>query len=173
MEKEKVMSVDLYGESYISNWDYARKIVTLGMNLPFYKVHSSVTPNNGCSMALYLEGFNLFQPNHREVDVPGLYAIYEKTWNSLTCLYTGTTGYSMHQRTYRFVKELHGVSRHDEDHPGARKARRAGVTPDNIFVKFFPRSEFPKAENLRVDYETLDETCAILLKSRFNTKRKI
>ncbi len=166
------MCVDLYGDTYVGNWEYARKIVTLGMRLPFYKVHSFVTENKGCSMALYLDGFHFFQPRHSEVDVPGLYALYEKTWNSLSCLYTGTSNYSIHQRTYRFVKELHGVSRHDEDHPGARKARRAGVNPDNIFVKFFPKSEFPKVENLRVEYETLDETLANLLKSRFNTKRK-
>ena len=167
------MAIDLYGDIYIDNWDYARKIVTMGMNLPFYKVSSFITPNRGCSMALFLDGFRFFQPRHREVDIPGLYAIYEKTSNSLSCLYTGNTNYSMHQRTYRFVKELHGVSRHDEDHPGARKARKAGVSPDHIFVKFFPRSEFPKVKNLRVDYETLDETCAILLKSRYNTIKRI
>ena len=167
------MSVDLYGESYVSNWDYARKIVTLGAKLPFYKVHSFVTSNNGCSVAFFMEGFKFFQPRHSEIDVPGLYAIYEKTWNSLSCLYTGTSNYSMHQRVYRFVKELHDVSRHDEDHPAGKKARLAGVSPDNIYVKFFPQSEFPKVENLRVEYETLDETCAILLKSRFNKRKRI
>lgn len=166
------MCVDLYGDTYVDNWEYARKIVTLGMKLPFYKVSSFVTPNNGCSMAFFMDGFHFFQPRYSEIDVPGLYAIYEKTWNSLSCLYTGRTKSSMHNRTYRFTKELHGVSRHDEDHPAGKKARLAGVSPDNIFVKFFPQSEFPRVENLRVDLETLDETCAILLKSRFNVRRK-
>lgn len=166
------MSVDLYGDTYVDNWEYARKIVTLGMKLPFYKVHSFVTPNNGCSMTFFMEGFSFFQPRHCEIAVPGLYVLYEKIRNDLSCLYTGGTGNSMHQRTYRFVKELHGVSRPDEDHPAARKARRDGVSPDNIFVKFFPRTMFPRIDNARVDIETLDETCAILLKSRYNTIKR-
>lgn len=166
------MATDLYGETYVDNWDYARKIVTLGMKLPFYQVSSFVTPNGGCSMALFLEGFNFFQPKYSEIDIPGLYAIYEKTSNSLSCLYTGSSNYSMYQRVYRFVKELHGVSRHDEEHPGAKKARKAGVSSKHIYAKFFPRLMFPRIENVRVDYNTLDETCAILLRSRYNTIKR-
>lgn len=166
------MAVDLYGDTYVDNWDYARKIVTLGYSRPFYYINSFVTPNRDCSVAFFEEGFGYIQPRTRDIDCPGLYAIYEKLNNNLSCLYTGASNYSMRQRVYRFVKELHGVSRHDEDHPGARKARRAGVSPNNLLVKFFPQSEFPKMENLVVEYETLDEACAILLKSRFNTRKK-
>lgn len=167
------MATDLYGETYIDNWDYARKIVTLGMKLPFYQVNSIITRNGGCSMALFLEGFGFYQPKFSEFDTAGLYAIYEKTSTSLSCLYTGTSNSSMHRRVYRFVKELRGVSRHDEDHPGAKKARKAGVSPDHIYAKFFPRSMFPVIENGRVDFNTLDETCAIMLKSRYNTIKRI
>ena len=166
------MATDLYGETYIDSWDYARKIVTKGMRLPFYQISSFVTPDNGCSIAFFEEGYQFLQPRYQEIDCPGLYAIYEKSKNSLTCIYTGSSKYSMRQRVYRFIKEIRGVSRPDEDHPGAKKARNAGVNPENLYVKFFPRSEFPRITNVKVDYETLDETVAILLKSRFNTKRK-
>jgi hypothetical protein len=166
------MATDLYGDTYIDNWDYARKIVTIGINLPFYRVSSFVTPNKGCSIDFFEEGFQFLRPEASKIDCAGLYAIYESTKSNLSCLYTGTSNYSMRQRVYRFVKELHGVSRHDEDHPGGKKARRAGIDPRHIYVKFFPKQEFPKVENLVVDFETLDETCAILLKSRFNTRKK-
>lgn len=166
------MATDLYGDTYIDNWDYARKIVTYGIQRPFYQVSSFVTPNKGCSIAFFEEGFHFLQPESGEIDCPGLYAIYERTKNDLSCLYTGTSNYSMRQRVYRFIKELHGVSRHDEDHPGGKKARRAGIDPKNVYVKFFPRREFPKVQNLVVDFETLDETIAILLKSRFNSRKK-
>lgn len=166
------MATDLYGEVYVDNWEYARKIVTLGYSKPFYRIHSVVTPERECSVWFTEENFGYIQPKNSEIDCPGLYAIYERTMNSLSCLYTGNSNRSMRHRNYRFVKELHGVSRRDEDHPGARKARRAGVSPNNLLVKFFPKSEFPEVENLVVDYETLDETCAILLKSRFNTRKR-
>ena len=172
MEKVEIMAIDLYGDIYIDNWDYARKIVTLGYSKPFYRINSFVTPNRECSISFHEEDFNFIQPKYSEIDCPGLYAIYEKTINNMSCLYTGGSNYSMRQRVYRFVKELHGVSRHDENHPGAKKARRAGVNPNNLLVKFFPKSEFPKVENLVVDFETLDETVAIMLKSRFNTRKK-
>lgn len=166
------MSTDLYGDSYTDNWEYARKIVTLGLKRPFYRVDSIVVGKK-CSIAFFEENFGTFQPRYNEIDTAGLYAIYEKTSTSISCLYVGRTGYSMHQRVYRFMKELYGISRHDEDHPAAKKARKAGVEPNNIYVKFFPSSEFPKLNNVRIDYDTLDETCAVLLKSRFNKRKKV
>jgi hypothetical protein len=166
------MAIDLYGESYVSNWDYARKIVTLCYSKPFYRIHSHVTSDKECSIWFSEENFGYIQPKSSEIDCPGLYTVYERTVDSLSCLYTGSSKSSMRHRVYRYVKELHGVSRHDEGHSGARKARLAGVSPNNLLVKFFPKSEFPKVKNLVVNYETLDETCAILLKSRFNKRRK-
>lgn len=165
------MAVDLFGDTYVDNWEYARKVVTLGMNLPFYKVSSVVLPSNGLSIRIFLEGFGTVQPRFSELDVPGLYAIYEKTSRQQSCLYVGATDYSMHQRVYRFVKELHDLSRDDENHPAARKARLDGVTPHNLYVKLFPRTMLPIMENMHVDFMTLDETCAILLKSRYNSRR--
>ena len=166
------MATDLYGETYVDNWDYARKIVTLGYSKPFYRVNSVVTSDRECHITFFEEDNTFIQPRPSDIDCAGLYAIYEKTPTSLSCLYTGGSKYSMRQRVYRFVKELHGISRHDESHPGAKKARRAGVNPNNLLVKFFPKDEFPETENLIIEYETLDETCAILLKSRFNTRKK-
>lgn len=167
------MAVDLYGDTYIDNWDYARKIVTKGMNLPFYKVHSHITSRGGCSMSLTSEHFPFLPPDSKTISTGGLYAIYEGNWNNMSCLYVGASLFSMKQRVFRFMKELHGVSRHDEDHPAARKARRDGINPNTIFVKFFPIQLFPSNVNMRVyDVLNLDETCAILLKSRYNKKRK-
>lgn len=166
------MATDLYGDTYIDNWDYARKIVTKGIKLPFYYVSSYTTPNKGCSIAFFEEGYHFLRPDYAQIDCAGLYAIYEKKGQEFSCLYTGSSNYSMRQRVYRFVKELHGVSRHDEDHPGGRKARLTGTDPRSIYVKFFPRREFPKAQNVIVNLDTLDETIAILLKSKFNSRKK-
>lgn len=163
------MAADLYGNVYVDNWEYARKIVTKGVTMPFFKVLSYKT-TRGLAMELVQEDFF---DEHIETNAGGLYAIYEKRDNNLTCLYTGSTRRSMRTRVYRFVKELHDVSHKDENHPAAKKARRAGIDPAHIFVKFFPRNYFPVVNNnLIVDLDTLDETCAILLKSRFNKIRK-
>ena len=165
------MATDLYGESYTDNWDYARKIVTLGAKLPFYKVESSLT-SNGCTMTFLTEGNNFSHPKYSEIDCPGLYAIYEKTDKGFSCIYTGASTSSMRHRVYRFIKELYDISRPDENHPGGKKARRAGINPDTLYVKFFPQYEFPNLQNVRINLNTIDETVAILLKSRFNVRKK-
>lgn len=166
------MAIDLYGDSYTDNWDYARKIVTLGAKLPFFRVSSFLTHDGGCSLTFYLDNNILSQVNGAEFDCPGLYAIFEKKDGKFSCLYTGRSDYSMRQRVYRFMKELHDLSRDDEKHPAGKKARKANIDPNNIYVKFFSRSNFPIMENIKVQYASLDETVAILLKSRFNVRKK-
>jgi hypothetical protein len=165
------MAVDLYGDTYVDNWDYARKIVTLGMGLPFYKVFSYELLNDGLGMSLHREGTFFRKADITGVNGGGLYVLYEKTKTQTSCLYVGATEYSMRQRVYRFMKELHDVSRDDEKHPAATKARFHGVTPNCIYAKFMPIRMMPKMKNLRIDFMTLDETCAILLKSRYNVRR--
>lgn len=166
------MATDLYGGSYVDSWDYARKIITLGAKLPFYKLVSEDT-ENGVSLELYIDEFGYFRKNMSDLDVPGFYVIYEKTPNSQTCLYVGSSLSSVSYRIYRYAKELRDKSRKDENHPGAAKARRAGISPDNIYIKYIPMSDLPVVQSDFIDLETLDETLAIMLKSRFNTKRKI
>lgn len=165
------MATDLYGNSYTDNWDYARKIVTISAQDPFYKL-SSFVENEKCSL-LMKEEKTLMYLTSTQLSVPGLYAIFEKKNGVMRCLYCGSSNSSIYYRIYRFVKELRGVSRHDENHPAARKARKAGVDPNNIYLKFFERTRFPTLTNSAINLDTLDETCAILLKSLFNTRKKI
>lgn len=166
------MAIDLYGDTYVDNWDYARKIVTLGTKLPFLRAISFRNDDGGCSLSFYLEDKSLIEVSGSEFDCPGLYAIFEKSNGKFSCLYSGRSDNSMRQRVYRFMKELHGVSREDENHPAGKKARRANINPKSLYVKFFPQSNFPVMENARIQYSFLDETVAILLKSRFNVRKK-
>lgn len=165
------MATDLYGKTYIDNWDYARKIVTLGTKLPFFYIRSYVN-DIGCSMSFHIDEKTFDEVSGKEFDCPGLYAIFEKKNGKFSCLYSGRSDNSMRQRVYRFMKELHGVSRDDENHPAGKKARRANINPKNLYVKFFDQSNFPVMENLRVQYSYLDETVAVLLKARFNVRKK-
>ena len=163
------MAIDLYGDKCVNGWEYARKIVTKGANLPFYKL--IVIPGLfSTTVDLQSEDYK-FVPREK-LYVPGFYAVYRRTLKTTECLYVGYSAADMHHRLYRFGKEFLDRSREDEDHPAARKIRNAGIPMHELYVKFMPKTDFPECKNARFDLNTLDETLAILLKSRFNERKK-
>lgn len=160
------MPKDLYGDEYLTNWDYARKIVTKGAKLPFYNFYIN---SNGRSVYLYCIDENGQQVKQSMFDRGGLYAIYQKNKTDIECLYVGFTSRSAYYRIYRFAKELLGLSRDDEDHVAARLARQDGINPDSLLVKFLPAEELPNVD-YRSNITNIDETVAILLNAKYNTR---
>lgn len=106
---------------------------------------------------------------------PGIYAIY----NHDGCVYVGQTSESIIHRIYRFGKELAGKSRHDEGHPGARRARELGYTINDVFhVKAISTEDLLRKVDARdPEYSGLyghfpiDEWIASLLDSICNLRK--
>ena len=152
------------------NKDFARKIITKGMNMPFYRVRWQMTAG-GIS-------FDICHDDTLERDLAkamlkggGFYSIYRKKNNDMECLYVGMSSSSIEYRIYRFFKELAGKSRPDEDHPGARKALLDGVkVSDDFYIKIMALDDLPSMpENGYYVLEKLDESIAFLLKAKYNT----
>ena len=157
------MARTLFGDEYKSPYEIARKIVTKGYSEPFYKIKSSVI--DGISVSFHDDADRRISLNR-----PGLYAIYRQNQENLECLYVGKSDANVSYRVYRFIKELGKKSRKDESHPAGKKARMKGVRlTDNLLVKVVD------IEHLDDKHRKLplDEYAAVLLKSRFNKRKKI
>lgn len=157
------MAKNLFDDEYQSPYEIARKIVTKGYSQPFYKIKSSII--DGVSVSFY-------DDNDRKVSLnqSGLYAIYRQNQESLECLYVGKSDTNISYRVYRFIKELCKKSRKDESHSGGKKARMRGVRlTDKLLVKVV------SIDHLNTEYQNLplDEYAAVLLKSRFNKRKKV
>jgi hypothetical protein len=156
------MPNDLYGETYLSYRDVARKLITIGLSKPFYRL--IIGDDNVIS---YYSG------NKRvSLHFPGIYAIYrEDTEGNLEALYSGHSNNNIASRIYRFIKELQGRSRPDEAHYAAKKARQNGVRPtDRFMIKVLPKDEIPDFENFYYDIDRVDECIAHLLKTKYNER---
>jgi hypothetical protein len=82
------------------------------------------------------QGFTLQPRPPMSLDMPGIYGIYRKG----TLLYIGS-GY-MHTRISRFVKEVQGNSRLDENFPAAKKYRTMwGSNFEGVEIMFCPYFE--------------------------------
>ncbi len=160
------MRCDLFGTMHYEPRDVARKAITMALQNPFYKIET------------YWAGVQFYDENKQQVSLAnkyGLYAIYKGD----TCLYVGQTFSSIYYRIYRFQKELLGLSRHDENHPAASKARLDGITDlHGCMIKFIPHHEvLAEIDKLDPDYRRvyghfpLDEYAAPMLKARYNTRK--
>lgn len=174
------MAIDLYGEEYESLSEYSKKLVKLESQRPSYKVRVnsiSYYPHSGLSISLIDDVTK--QELKESSYSPGIYSVWDGVPNKSNCLYVGGTNYCIRQRVYRFMKELFDLSRDDEDHPAAKKCRRMGQDPHNIYVKFIPRDEFPIITNANAMIQEIklelivDEYMAKELKARYNRKTKV
>lgn len=157
---------DVFGDMHYEPRDVARKAITMALHLPFYNIET------------YWSGVQFYDENKNQVSLSnkyGLYAIYKDN----VCLYVGQTFSSIYYRIYRFQKELLGLSRHDENHPAASKARLDGLKDlHGCKIKYIPH-DIVLAEIDKVDGEyrrvygsfPLDEYAAPLLKARYNTRK--
>jgi len=149
--------------------DYAKKIVTwAAKNGNFLRIGVDRFTTHDLSVIITDE-------NGKRVNNPyygGIYSIYHfKNNNPHKCLYVGTSKTDIHYRLYRFFKELMDMSRDDENHPAAKKARLSGIKEtDDLRVMYFSWNEIPKPpEKCYFIKEKLDEYIAFLLKSEYNT----
>lgn len=162
------MQVNLWGEEHMEPIDAAKIAKEHFDNVPFLRMDFQER-EKGISLECY-DG-----DEKVALSEPGMYAIY----NHEGCLYVGLTDYKVYQRGYRFGKELAGKSRPDENHPGGRRAREAGVTLDEVFFlkTINVKDVMKKVEKLDPDYKVvyghfpLDEWVAALLGARFNTRK--
>ena len=139
------MPTNLFGETFEATGDYSRRLLLLGLKQPYYKVSREPFSNHKCS--LFIQDKFGERIGYTVFDTSGLYAIY------------------------RFIKELYDLSHKDEDHPAAKKARRHGITDNNLYFKFLPMDMFPsKSDNSYVNDNVLDEYLAVMLQSKFNKK---
>ncbi len=160
------MQINLFGDTYLEPRDVARKAITMALSSPFYRIFAC-----GSSVSFYDDKGEKINLNNKY----GLYAIYKDN----VCLYVGETFDNIYYRIYRFQKELAGLSRHDESHSAAIRARRDGISSlDGCKVKFIPHhnvmSVIDKIDpNYRKVYGhfPLDEYAAPLLKSKYNSRR--
>ena len=165
------MYKDVYGDMHFEPIDVAHKIVINSINSPFYTIKEEYTNKLNTQIHIYDNKNDRVSLNMR----PGLYSIY--TDDESQCLYVGQTGYSIHQRVYRFDKEAKGKSRHDESHPAASKARQDGIESlDGMKIKFIDTYDIiqsvlkldPNYQYAFGDVE-LDVYVAKILKSKYNT----
>lgn len=154
--------------------DIAKKMIMKGLRNPFLKI---VADQNRHSFFKNIT-LKFLDGNDNVVSLantPGFYAIFR----DLDCLYVGQTNVSIYGRVYRFVKELMDLSRDDENHSGAVKARKMGITiHDNLQLKYLENYEIAKIYedcNLNFfnrDTSHLDEHIAFQMKALCNTRKQ-
>ncbi len=134
-------------------------------------VHSEKT-DKGVSIKCFDE-----KDNHVSLtDNPGLYLIYKKgDFNQYECIYSGSG--NIRYRVYRFMKELHDMSRDDETHPAAKKARRFGLDRDGtMYVRYIEQGERDSiVVNMlckHLNLKNIDEHIAHFCNARFNKRVK-
>jgi hypothetical protein len=171
------MTISLFGDFIETCSTYASRIIAAGVNEPSYKIQIDHFDRYEKSILL---SFHMKKPvgfektdSTKFICVPGLYVIYEGLPSSKNCLYVGHSKHNIHKRIYRFMKELKNISRHDEGHPAAKKARLFNVNADNIYIKFIPEERLPVINGEScVDDEIIDQYVAPLLGARFNKRVK-
>lgn len=166
------MSVDLYGNYIFDANYYAKKLIALGSNRPFYRL--DLLPD-------YIDNRFAVRVYDGEKQIPvsdkkGYYVIYKKNlmYGLEKAIYAGYTNDSISKRIWRFGIELCNMQemvKTSGTHPGGRKYRLLGGTRDDLYIKFVLHNEIPfDIPEDRV--ETLDENLAYLLDTLCNTKRK-
>ena len=160
------MRTDLFGVEHLEPLDVARKAVEMSLDYPFYKIKTCET-----SVMFLDENNDRVSLNNKY----GLYAIYKRK----VCLYVGETFSSIYTRIYRFQKELLGLSRYDENHTAAFKARLDGMQDlHNCKVRYIPHHVvLEEVDKMDSDYRRmyghfpLDEYVAPLLNAKYNTRK--
>ncbi len=161
----------LWGEKYDTH-DIAKFLIKEELlNTPYIGFKRNFESNSIISVHYYKHGQQISLSNEC-----GIYVIYRRILNSLECLYVGYTEESFHGRGYRWMKELEGKCREDENHPGAIIARdKYGIkSSDNFYMKIIP---FKAIINIykkygcapTVDAKQIDEHIAYELKAKCNT----
>ena len=167
------MTIDLYGDYVFDSTYYAKKLIGIGTNKPFYRL--DLLPD-------YIDNRFAVRVYERDIQIPvsekkGYYVIYKRDilLSYEKAIYAGYTNDSISKRLWRFGIELCNMQemiKTSGTHPGGRKYRLMGGTRDHLYVKFVLHNESP-FDIPEEHVETLDENLAYLLGTLCNTKRKL
>ena len=167
------MFTTLFGEDKLSKLEYAKLLISLSNN------RSAVSLRREPDLVHEISFRTYDTSNDKKITLnckPGIYAIFRRKFNDVECLYVGCSDCSISYRLYRFIKELEGKSRKDEDHPAAKKARKDGVkSTDDLFARYILKEDIIRSTDpfYHQWYDDIDEYMAYLLDARYNTvKRK-
>jgi len=161
----------LFGDVYLSNQDYAKKLILAGMNRPTYRIEVDYIDfkTSGIGLSYFCDGNRVSSGIFTE---PGIYVLFEEYPASDNCLYTGRSDNSVENRVRRFMKGLCDCLRHDETHSAGTKARHHGISFKKIHFKFLALKDFPDKHGNNIDDLYMDEYVAPLVNARFNKKIK-
>jgi hypothetical protein len=145
------------------------QIVKYGLEQPFYPIDVKLLFKNDIMNASVSMSIIGGMPIHSK----GLYAIYASNDNQTDCVYVGESHFCTNSRVRKFFLELANCSHPEEEHAGARRARKSGYTIDShsYKVKFISWDDIWRmSDNLNsyTDLKLLDENVARILKSKFN-----
>ena len=165
------MATTIFGEHYISNQEYAKKLILAGLKQPTYRIEVDYIDFKvrGIGLSYFCNGERV---SSGLFEKPGIYVLYENYPGADNCLYCGISGNSANNRIRRFMKGLCDCLRHDETHTAGTKARHFGVSFKNIHFKFLAEEDFPDKHDCILDDRYMDEYVASLLNTRFNKKVK-
>lgn len=160
----------LFGQNLLDKTDCARIVIALARSNPAYELKRLFALNRQISVGVYTEDQKVSLWGRS-----GIYMIFRRKHEVTECLYVGATDHSVGDRLYRYMKELEDKSRPDENHPAAKKARLDGVkSTDNLYAHVVFKEDI--LNNLdpmyHYMYNTLDESVAEELNSRYNVKGK-
>lgn len=170
------MSTNLFGEKYMSNPDYAKKIIQEGFKKPFWKIEY-YPENEGIDNS---KVFDIKDENGDVVTLShygGMYVIYRKIGDTLECHYAGQSYTNLRRRLFRYMVELAGYPGASGGHSGAKKAREDGVRPtDELLIKILSNDEISKIfekygdDFWHKDTSIIDEYIAKDLKAKYNSR---
>jgi hypothetical protein len=167
------MYTTLFGEDRLSALEYAKLLIDIAYSRPIHILQREPDIKHDISFRMYNADNNEKVPLYGRA---GIYMIFRKKFDVEECLYVGVTGRSIATRLYRFIKELEGKSRKDENHPAAKKARKDGVkSTDHLYTRIIYKDDVLNHTDSFYHhlYDGIDENIAFIMKARYNTvKRK-
>ena len=166
------MPSDIFGDFYFDGDELAILVSETIRHLPLYKFNFKKNNQNGLWVSV-----SDSKGEKQSANKKGVYLIYEKKYNKVSCLYVGKSDGEncIHRRLYRWGAEILDIKkRYDQTHPAASKARQDGIRSSrHLYVKYMTWEEIenimPKVEK-RYDRDILDEKVAFVVKPKYNHK---
>lgn len=166
------MPKDIYGDLYLNGEELSVLVSETLKAIPLCKLNIKKIKRNGITVLV-----NDALGDKINMNVKGVYAIYEKKSNQVKCLYVGKSDGEncIGRRLYRWgICMLNICKDYEQSHPAATKARKDGIKSSrNLYVNFLTWDEIegimPNIEK-RYKRNILDEKVAFTMKSKYNER---
>jgi hypothetical protein len=166
------MPKDIYGDLYLDGDSLAVLVSETLKAEPLNKLVIGKNKVNGLFVSVFDNSGEKVVLNKK-----GVYAIYEKKRNRVTCLYVGKSDGKncIGRRLYRWGIGIYNINkRYEQSHPAASKARKDGITTSkNLYVNFLTWDQIdrimPKIDK-RYKKSILDEKVAFAMRSKYNER---